>query len=95
VGGECIAWGRGVWKSFGSTIVFADAEFCFRRGMNVLWAPNGSGKSTLIKLLLGILKPDRGVVWIDRRFKLGVFTWKIMWALRKHAPPRSHKLWGF
>jgi ABC-type multidrug transport system ATPase subunit len=72
VGGECIAWGRGVWKSFGSTIVFADAEFCFRRGMNVLWAPNGSGKSTLIKLLLGILKPDRGVVWIDRRFKLGV-----------------------
>jgi len=40
--------------------------------MNVLWAPKGSGKSTLIKMLLGIVKPDRGAVWLDRRLKLGV-----------------------
>lgn len=70
--GECVAWGKGVWKSFGRTVVLADASFCFKRSMNVLWAPNGSGKSTLIKLMLGVLRPDRGVVWIDRRLRLGV-----------------------
>jgi len=37
-----------------------------------LGAPNGSGKSTLIKMILGIIKPDRRAVWLDRRLKLGV-----------------------
>ena len=70
--GECIAWGKGVWKSFNATRVFIDTSFCFKRGMNILWAPNGSGKSTLIKMILGILKPDRGIIGLDRGLRVGV-----------------------
>lgn len=81
-----MAWGKGVWKSFGATIVFRDTDFCFIRGMSVLWAPNGSGKSTLIKMLLGLIKPDKGSLWIDRSLTIGVL-------LEDNPFPRSTRIW--
>ncbi len=37
-----------------------------RRGEVVaLVGPNGSGKTTLAKLLVGLLEPDSGEVWVD------------------------------
>ena len=38
------------------------------RGITVIIGPNGSGKSTLLRLLVGRIKPDRGIV--KRYFKL-------------------------
>ncbi len=32
----------------------------------IVIGPNGSGKSTLLKSICGILKPQKGSVWLDR-----------------------------
>ena len=35
--------------------------------LTVLSGPSGAGKSTLLDLLAGLLRPDRGQIWIDDR----------------------------
>lgn len=36
-----------------------------------LVGPNGSGKSTLLKVLLGLVSPDSGTVWRQKKLKIG------------------------
>jgi len=36
-----------------------------RSGMTAIMGPNGSGKTTLTKLILGILRPDSGRIFLD------------------------------
>jgi zinc transport system ATP-binding protein len=52
-----------VWFSFGSRLVLEAVDLRIERGafLGVL-GPNGGGKTTLLKLMLGLLKPDRGTV---------------------------------
>lgn len=52
---------EGVWFSYEGIEVLRDVNLKLQQGefLGIL-GPNGGGKTTLLKLMLGILKPDRG-----------------------------------
>ena len=53
-------------KRYGETIALEDASIVFAAGsVHTIMGENGSGKSTLVKLLSGIVTPDRGAIRID------------------------------
>jgi phospholipid/cholesterol/gamma-HCH transport system ATP-binding protein len=57
---------EGVWKRFGAHEVFRDLTVAFRRGeTTVVLGASGVGKSVMLKLVLGLLRPDRGRIYID------------------------------
>jgi phospholipid/cholesterol/gamma-HCH transport system ATP-binding protein len=55
-----------VWKEFAGNLVFQDLVLEFRRAATtVVLGPSGVGKSVMLKLILGLLKPDRGRIFLD------------------------------
>jgi ATP-binding cassette subfamily B protein len=57
---------RGVSFAFGERLVLCDLSLTLEGGeTTALVGSSGSGKSTLIRLLLHLLKPDRGQVLVD------------------------------
>ncbi|MEJ7554121.1 MAG: ATP-binding cassette domain-containing protein [Aquificaceae bacterium] len=59
---------EGIFKSFGKKVLFKDLSLEFERGRTTaLLGPNGSGKTTLVKILLGLVIPDRGKVYINKK----------------------------
>lgn len=56
---------KGVWFSYDKTPVLKDVTLTLEQGdfLGII-GPNGGGKTTILKLLLGVLKPDRGTVRI-------------------------------
>lgn len=67
---------EGVVKRYGRRTALEIDELSFSEGERVLLCGgNGSGKSTLIKVLAGIVPPERGRVWRapdTRRHRLGL-----------------------
>jgi zinc transport system ATP-binding protein len=56
---------KDVWFSFNGQPVLEKANLAVPRGdFLVIIGPNGGGKTTLLKLMLGLLKPNRGTVRI-------------------------------
>ena len=56
---------EGLTKSFGRQVVWADVSLTLPAGeISVLLGPSGTGKSVFLKTLVGLLRPDRGSVWI-------------------------------
>jgi branched-chain amino acid transport system ATP-binding protein len=56
---------RGLDKSFGSLVVAKDVELDLPQGERyALIGPNGAGKTTLINLITGMLKPDKGQIFL-------------------------------
>ena len=54
-----------LWKSFGNQEVLRGASFEVKASeFAALIGSSGGGKSLLLKLLVGLLKPDRGRVWV-------------------------------
>ncbi len=52
-----------IWKRFGTTDVVADLSFDVRRGeMLGFLGPNGAGKTTTMRMILDIIRPDRGQI---------------------------------
>ena len=65
---------RGVHKGFGAKQVLKGVSFELERGTNaVVLGGSGTGKSVTIKHVVGLLKPDKGEVWVkgDRVDLLG------------------------
>jgi zinc transport system ATP-binding protein len=51
--------------SYGTTVVLSHVTFnIFKGDFLAIIGPNGSGKTTLIKIILGLLKPDQGIIRI-------------------------------
>lgn len=52
--------------AFDETVVLTDVSFTLILGhTKLILGASGSGKSTVLKLILGLLKPDGGVVWVN------------------------------
>jgi phospholipid/cholesterol/gamma-HCH transport system ATP-binding protein len=57
---------KGLTKSFGRQPVWSNVTLTLPAGeISVLLGPSGTGKSVFLKTLVGLLKPDRGEIWID------------------------------
>ena len=55
-----------VHKRFGSTLALSGAELELAAGeIHALLGENGAGKSTLVRVLYGLVRPDRGEILID------------------------------
>ncbi len=62
---------RGLQKRFGSKVAVDDLDLGVPKGSWYgLVGPNGAGKTTTIKMLVGLLRPDAGVVRIE-----GIDVW--------------------
>jgi phospholipid/cholesterol/gamma-HCH transport system ATP-binding protein len=55
----------GLTKSFGPQTIFQDVSMNIPKGqVTIVLGPSGTGKSVFLKHLVGLLKPDRGEVWV-------------------------------
>lgn len=52
--------------SFDDDVVLRDVSFTLETGrLKVLLGPSGAGKSVILKLILGLLKPDTGTIFVN------------------------------
>lgn len=59
---------RGLYKSFGRQEVLKGIQLTIRPGLvTAVVGHNGAGKTTLIKSILGLVKPDRGEIYVHGR----------------------------
>jgi ABC-type histidine transport system ATPase subunit len=57
---------RSVRLSFGDRVVLDGVNFRLRAGeLKMILGASGSGKSTILRLILGLIKPDDGEIFID------------------------------
>src|SRR3954470_23650840 len=62
---------RGLAKAFGPKIAVAEINLDVPRGSFFgIVGPNGAGKTTTLRMATGLLRPDRGQVWVD-----GIDVW--------------------
>lgn len=81
VGAEVV----GLTKSFGDQTVWSDVSLTVPAGdITVLLGPSGTGKSVFLKTLIGLLRPDRGKVFIDGR-ELTAMREKQLYEIRKRC----------
>ncbi|MDS4013274.1 MAG: ATP-binding cassette domain-containing protein [Candidatus Accumulibacter sp.] len=72
--GKLVAALDGVSKSFGDKLIVRDFSCRLQRGDKVgIIGPNGVGKTTLLRLILGELAPDRGVVHLGTKVQVAYF----------------------
>ncbi|OMO72899.1 ABC transporter-like protein [Corchorus olitorius] len=66
---------RNVHKSFGEKQILQGVSFKIRHGEAVgIIGPSGTGKSTILKIIAGLLAPDKGEVYIRGRKRLGLIS---------------------
>ena len=56
---------NGIEKRFGDRTAVRSTELCLENGVYGLLGENGAGKTTLMRMICGILRPDRGSVCCD------------------------------
>ena len=51
--------------SFDEKVILRDVTFSVQQGhTKIFLGASGAGKSTILKLMLGLLKPDSGTIWV-------------------------------
>jgi phospholipid/cholesterol/gamma-HCH transport system ATP-binding protein len=56
----------GVSLAFDDKVILRNLSFTLYKGhTKILLGASGSGKSTVLKLVLGLLKPDKGAIWVN------------------------------
>ncbi|XP_047982905.1 protein TRIGALACTOSYLDIACYLGLYCEROL 3, chloroplastic-like isoform X1 [Salvia hispanica] len=66
---------RDVYKSFGEKHILKGVSFKIRHGEAVgIIGPSGTGKSTILKIMAGLLAPDKGEVLIRSRRRHGLIS---------------------
>jgi branched-chain amino acid transport system ATP-binding protein len=69
----------GLTKRFGGLVAVNSVSFSVGRSEVVgLIGPNGAGKSTIVKLIMGILRPDKGSIRFRGRELRGMAPWNIV-----------------
>jgi phospholipid/cholesterol/gamma-HCH transport system ATP-binding protein len=64
---------RDVTKSFGSHTVLSDITFDVPKGkITAILGPSGTGKSVLLKNIIGLLRPEKGEIWVDGENVVGM-----------------------
>jgi len=57
-----------VTLAFDDHVVLSDLSFALLPGrMKIFLGASGSGKSTILRLILGLLRPDAGAIWVHGR----------------------------
>jgi ABC-2 type transport system ATP-binding protein len=57
---------RVLTKRFGHRAAVDEVEFAVPAGsVSALVGPNGAGKTTILRLLAGLMRPDRGLALVD------------------------------
>jgi phospholipid/cholesterol/gamma-HCH transport system ATP-binding protein len=52
--------------AFDDNVILRDISFTLLSGhTKIFLGASGAGKSTILKLILGLLRPDEGVVWVN------------------------------
>ena len=63
--GKFAVFGRSVTKSFDGLSVLQDLAINIPRGVTYcLLGPNGSGKTTMMRMIMGLVKPDLGDIYV-------------------------------
>ncbi len=66
---------RGLSKSYGERVILNDFNYLFARYEKMgIVGDNGTGKSTFIKMLLGLVPPDRGTVEVGETVRFGYYS---------------------
>lgn len=71
---------KDLFKSFGRIQALRGVSLRVPSGASGLMGPNGAGKTTLLNILLGLVKPDRGVAYV-----LGKHSWKESLQIRREV----------
>jgi len=62
-----IIYGKKIFKKYGRKEVVKDVDFVAKRGkITGILGPNGAGKTTLFKIILGLVVPNRGEVFLEK-----------------------------
>lgn len=64
--GEPVIVFKRVSLAFGDNVILKDVSFELRAGYSKIFlGASGAGKSTILKLILGLLKPQSGEIWVN------------------------------
>jgi phospholipid/cholesterol/gamma-HCH transport system ATP-binding protein len=74
---------RGLTKTFGAQTVFEDVTCKIPKGaITLILGPSGTGKSVFLKHIMGLLRPDRGEIWINGK-NVPALPSKELYAIRR------------
>jgi phospholipid/cholesterol/gamma-HCH transport system ATP-binding protein len=74
----------GVTKEFGSHRVLDEVTYGVPRGKTTaIMGPSGTGKSVMLKVIIGLLKPEAGQIYVDDEPVVGISERKLLQIRRK------------